>query len=88
LPEWEQLREVASGIKNYVLSHMDDLLISFEEKAKENGVHVHWAANAAEHNEIVLGLLKRHKIDKMVKSKSMLTEECHMNEFLTEMVSR
>ncbi|WP_031527570.1 lactate utilization protein B [Dyadobacter crusticola] len=82
LPEWEQLREAASGIKNYVLSHMDELLISFEQKAKENGVHVHWAANAAEHNEIVLGLLRNHGITKMVKSKSMLTEECLMNEFL------
>ncbi|MCF2487247.1 lactate utilization protein B [Dyadobacter sp. CY347] len=84
LPEWEQLREVASGIKNYVLSHMDDLLIAFENKAKENGVHVHWAADAAEHNEIVLNLLRQNNIDKMVKSKSMLTEECHMNEFLSK----
>ncbi|TLV03624.1 lactate utilization protein B [Dyadobacter luticola] len=84
LPEWEELRETASGIKHYVLSHMDELLINFEQKAKENGVHVHWAANAAEHNEIVLGLLKERHIDKMVKSKSMLTEECHMNEFLTK----
>jgi L-lactate dehydrogenase complex protein LldF len=82
LPEWEELRETASSIKNYVLSHLDILLESFEAKAKENGVHVHWASNAAEHNEIVLGLLRQHKIDQMVKSKSMLTEECHMNEFL------
>jgi len=82
LPEWEELRETASNIKNYVLSHMDGLLENFERKAKENGVHVHWASDAAEHNEIVLGLLKQHKIDRMVKSKSMLTEECHMNDFL------
>jgi len=84
LPEWEELRESASQIKHYVLSHMDDLLQSFEAKAKENGVHVHWATDAAEHNEIVLGLLKKNNIDKLVKSKSMLTEECHMNEFLSE----
>jgi L-lactate dehydrogenase complex protein LldF len=83
LPEWEELRETASGIKNYVLSNLDSLLESFEKMAKENGVHVHWASDAAEHNEIVLGLLKQHNIDRMVKSKSMLTEECHMNEFLS-----
>ena len=82
LPEWEELRESASQIKNYVLSHMDTLLESFEQKAKENGIHVHWATDAAEHNEIVLGLLKKFNISQMVKSKSMLTEECHMNEFL------
>ncbi|GGB88928.1 lactate utilization protein B [Dyadobacter sediminis] len=84
LPEWEQLREAASTIKNYVLSHMDTLLVSFEQKAKENGIHIHWATDAAEHNEIVLGLLRQHNIGKMVKSKSMLTEECHMNEFLSK----
>ena len=82
LPEWEALRETASQIKNYVLSHMDELLVAFEQKAKANGIHVHWASDGAEHNEIVLGLLKQHNIEKMVKSKSMLTEECHMNEFL------
>ena len=82
LPEWEELRESASQIKHYVLSHMDSLLESFEQKAKENGIHIHWATDAAEHNEIVLGLLKKFNINQMVKSKSMLTEECHMNEFL------
>jgi len=82
LPEWEELRESASQIKNYVLSHMDTLLESFEQKAKENGIHIHWATDAAEHNEIVLELLKKFNINQMVKSKSMLTEECHMNEFL------
>jgi len=82
LPEWEEMRESASQIKHYVLSHMDGLLEEFERNAKANGVHVHWASDAAEHNEIVLGLLKKHNIDRMVKSKSMLTEECHMNDFL------
>ena len=84
LPEWEDLRETASQIKNYVLSHMDDLLVQFEKNAIANGIHVHWAADAAEHNEIVLGILKQHQVDRMIKSKSMLTEECHMNEFLTK----
>jgi L-lactate dehydrogenase complex protein LldF len=84
LPEWENLRETASQIKNYVLSHMDDLLVQFEKNAIANGVHVHWAADATEHNEIVLGILKQHHVDRMIKSKSMLTEECHMNEFLTQ----
>ncbi len=82
LPEWEKLREAGSQIKHYVLSHMDELLISFEQKAKENGITVHWAADASEHNEIVLSILKKHDVKQMVKSKSMLTEECHMNDFL------
>jgi L-lactate dehydrogenase complex protein LldF len=40
---------------------------------------VHWAADAAEHNAIVLGLLRERNVIRLVKSKSMLTEECHLN---------
>jgi L-lactate dehydrogenase complex protein LldF len=82
LPEWEELRETASRIKHNTLSNLHQYLLSFEEKALANGCTVHWAANAAEHNAIVLKILRDQKIDQLVKSKSMLTEECHLNEFL------
>lgn len=82
IPEWELLRETASQIKNNVLSNLSEYLLQFEAQAKQNGIIVHWAADAKEHNEIVLSLLKKHGIEKMVKSKSMLTEECHLNEYL------
>ncbi len=82
IPEWEDLREYASQIKNNVLSNLSEYLVQFEEKAKANGVIVHWAADAAEHNKIVHQILKQHQIDRMVKSKSMLTEECGLNEYL------
>lgn len=84
VPEWEWLRETASQIKNNVLSNLSEYLRQFEAQASRNGVIVHWAADAKEHNEIVYGLLKKHGVDRMVKSKSMLTEECHLNEFLAE----
>ncbi len=84
LPEWESLREAASLIKNNVLSNLHNYLVEFEEQAKKNGVTVHWAADAAEHNEIVHSILKRHQVDRLIKSKSMLTEECHLNEYLKE----
>lgn len=82
LPEWELLRENASQIKQHTLSNLSAYLEQFEAKALANGVKVHWAANAAEHNEIVLSILKGNGINRMVKSKSMLTEECHLNTFL------
>lgn len=82
IPEWEQLRETASQIKNNVLSNLSEYLTMFEERAKENGVIVHWAADAKEHNEIVYGILVKHGVTQMIKSKSMLTEECHLNEYL------
>ncbi|MBL4677134.1 MAG: lactate utilization protein [Mucilaginibacter sp.] len=82
LPEWELLRETASKIKENVLSNLAGYLEEFEGNAQKNGIIVHWAADAKEHNQIVLNLLKGKGINKMVKSKSMLTEECHLNEHL------
>lgn len=84
LPEWELLRETASQIKNNVLSNLSEYLEQFEANAINNGIIVHWAVDAAEHNQIVHQLLQERGIDRMVKSKSMLTEECHLNEYLKE----
>lgn len=79
---WEELRNLASAIKANVLSNLDNYLIQFEENAKQNGVMVHWAANAEEHNKIVHNILTKNNVKKVVKSKSMLTEECHLNPYL------
>ena len=79
---WEKLRELGSRIKGNVLSNLDEYLIQFEENAKKNGVRVHWAADGDEHNRIVSEILKDHNAKKVVKSKSMLTEECHLNPYL------
>jgi len=82
LPEWERLREKASAIKRHTLSHLDEYLEQFAAQAEKNGAIVHWAADAAEFNEIVFGILSEHGVKKIVKSKSMLTEECGMNPYL------
>ncbi|CAH8283241.1 L-lactate dehydrogenase complex protein LldF [Mariniflexile fucanivorans] len=79
---WEELRNLASALKANVLSNLDTYLLQFEENAKKNGVTVHWAANAEEHNKIVHSILVKHGVKRMVKSKSMLTEECHLNPYL------
>lgn len=81
-PEWEALRDHASQIKENVLAHMDEYLIQFESQAKANGVQVHWAKNADEHNKIVHSIIQKHNATRVVKSKSMLTEECGLNEYL------
>ena len=82
IAEWEQLREAASQIKNNVLSNLHNYLVEFEQNALRNGIHVHWASNAQEHNEIVHSIIKKHNVAHLVKSKSMLTEECGLNEYL------
>ena len=84
IPEWEQLRQWASDIKDHTLSNLDIYLTEFEQKAKENGVQVHWASDAAEHNAIIHKIVQDNAITRIVKSKSMLTEECHLNPYLQE----
>ena len=84
IPERETLRELASQFKGHTLANVADYLEQFEAAAKANGIHVHWAANGAEHNRIVLGLLRDHGARSLIKSKIMLTEETGMREFLGE----
>lgn len=82
VPEWETLRQKASDIKKHTLTHIDKYLEEFSDNLEKNGVVVHWAKDADEFNEIVYGILKENNVRKMVKSKSMLTEECEMNPYL------
>lgn len=82
IPEWEELRERAAIIKDHLLANLDTYLLQFEENAVQNGAKVHWAEDARAHNLIVSDILKKFKAQKIVKSKSMLTEECGLNIFL------
>ncbi len=82
IPEWEQLRESASAIKSETISKLDEYLIEFEKRAEENGIKVHWAKDAKSHNRIVHQILTKNKVRQVVKSKSMLTEECGLNPYL------
>lgn len=82
LPDWESLRELASKIKLNVLDNLYTYLIAFEERAQRNGVTVHWASTPDELNRIVHNIIAASGENRIVKSKSMLTEECHLNEYL------
>jgi len=82
LDEWEELRNTADRIKSHTLSHLDTYLEAFEQNALKRGIKVHWAKDAEEHNQIVLDILQGCNAKMIVKSKSMLTEECHLNPFL------
>jgi L-lactate dehydrogenase complex protein LldF len=82
MPEWEQLRTLASAIKEHTLTHLADYLEQFERNATANGMVVHWARDAAEHNQIVYELMAARGATTLVKSKSMLTDECEMRPFL------
>lgn len=85
LPEWEALRDAAHDIKQYSYTHLPELLEQFEANAVANGAIVHWAADAREYCEIIGSLLREHGVKRFVKSKSMLSEECGLREYLQEM---
>lgn len=82
IAEWETLRSLASDIKAHTLSRLADYLDQFSRAAEANGVTVHWAADAQEHNETVYRILSERGMTALVKSKSMLTDECELRDYL------
>ena len=81
---WEALRDAAEHIKAHTLSCLSEYLQEFQQNASNNNITVHWAADAREHNAIIFQLLAARGVKRVVKSKSMLTEECGLNDFLQE----
>lgn len=84
VPEWEELREQASAIKERVIDNLDRYIQEFIQNATKLGIEVVFAKDAKAHNDIIYNYLKKIDAKKVVKSKSMLTEECGLNEFLYE----
>ncbi|MGV4530124.1 lactate utilization protein B [Ornithobacterium rhinotracheale] len=84
IPEWEQLRDLASQIKEHTLSHLDQYVLQFAENAEKKGIIVHWAKDGEEHNQIVLDIIQKNNRSRLIKSKSMLQEECGMTPFLEQ----
>jgi len=82
LPNWEDLRSEARAIKDEVLSHLDQYLEEFAGNAESRGAMIHWARDAAEANAIICALAIARKAQTVVKSKSMTTEETHLNDAL------
>ena len=78
------LRDQTRQMKEHVMRHLPDLLEQFEANVKANGGHVHWARDAEEANQIVLEIARRTNSQKVVKSKSMATEEIHLNTALED----
>lgn len=82
VPEWEDLRRMSSEIKRHTLSHLGHYLEEFERNATANGMVVHWAADADEMNATVWRLVQEHGGRNLIKSKSMLSEECGLTPYL------
>jgi len=79
LSNWEDLRSQARAIKDDVLLHLDRYLETFVQNAETRGAKIHWARDAAEANAIITRLVVERGARNVVKSKSMTTEEIHLN---------
>ncbi|ROR34297.1 LutB/LldF family L-lactate oxidation iron-sulfur protein [Inmirania thermothiophila] len=82
LPEFEALRDAAVEVREHSLDHLAHYLERFEARVREAGGAVHWARDAAEARAIVLDLLHRAGARKVLKGKSMVSEEVALNEAL------
>lgn len=80
--ETEKLRAAGNAIKKRALSKLPALLAQLEEKCTQNGIRVHWAETTDEANQQVLDIMRAHNATRMVKGKSMVSEEMHLNKFL------
>ena len=77
-----RLRARAHAIRQRALSRLPELLERLEQQLTANGIQVHWAADAAEANAIILDLLERANARSVIKGKSMVSEEMALNQAL------
>src|SRR5271163_3790506 len=80
--DWQQLRSAASAIRAHALDHLGFYLEQFEARCTAAGGTVHWAADAAEARQIILGILRAEHAAEVIKIKSMTTAEIQLNPFL------
>ena len=82
LPEFEALRDIGRDIKNHTIENLDFYLETFEANVIRAGGHVHWCATAEEARTAVLAICQAAGARTVTKGKSMLSEECGINEHL------
>ncbi len=84
LPDYQELRSQANALKRHAIDHLDHYLEMFERNVEANGGKVVWCRDGKEVVDFLLGLAKQRKSKVLVKSKSMTTEEIHLNDHLEE----
>ncbi len=80
----QRMRDEARAIKEHAIKNLPDLLEQLERNLITNGCQVHWAQTADEANDIVTDIARQRGVRRAVKSKSMATEEIHLNEALED----
>ncbi len=81
---FEELRQRVRDTKAYAATNMEEMATQFKEQAEKRGAKVFVAKTADEAKEYILNLAKKNGVKTIVKSKSMASEEIHLNEYLVE----
>ena len=76
------LREWAERVKSHALTHLGSYLEEAESRLRERGAQVHWAETASDVHRLLQGIVSQHSVRKVVKAKTMLSEEVGVNPFL------
>jgi L-lactate dehydrogenase complex protein LldF len=84
IPYFQNWREAAQQIKTYAIANLDKLLVEFERNITARGATVLWAKDAAEANRYVLDIAQKHNVKRVVKAKSMVSEELDLNHVLAD----
>ncbi len=80
--DFEELRGRIAEVKSYAASHLDELAEIFTRNAQARGAKVFRTADPAAVNQYILDLAKANGVRSVVKSKSMASEEIHLNHHL------
>src|SRR5207247_1398453 len=84
VPDWEELRDAGRAIKADTMARLPALLEQLEANVTAAGGTVHWAADANEANRIVTDLVRATGEQRVIKVKSMATQEIGLNEALAD----
>jgi L-lactate dehydrogenase complex protein LldF len=77
--DWQELRSAASALRMHVLENLEHYLTLFEERCTAAGGVVHWAADAAEARQIIVGILREEQAGEVIKIKTMTSAEIQLN---------
>jgi L-lactate dehydrogenase complex protein LldF len=84
LGHWEEWRERGRQIRAHTIEYLDYYLDQFTTQVEKAGGHVHFANDAEEAVSIALGIARAKEAKMVVKSKSMVSEEMHINQKFAE----
>lgn len=79
---WSGARDLAASIKYEAIHRLDKHLEEFASRMEARGATIHWCGDAGAAREAILGIARENNVRSIIKSKSMTSEEIHLNEAL------